>query len=301
MEIEELLKAPPTVERPAGKVSDFFKPLKEVAPRRQLKIGVWGDAETGKTHFCLTCPPPVYIIDTESGAAPLRAKFQDKEIYVFDVTSVNLQRFAMGDMKKAIDPIKSLEAVEDAINSLRDVREGTIAIDSITDIWEWCGEWMKMQVGQLGRQLQQFDWGIANRKYKEIIYTLVGLPVTLVVTAQPTEIYAGPTPTGIDRPGWQKKTKFWCDVVIRFEKRQVGTAPPMPAALQDITNPKQQQMAVKAWEQIKRDPRLTLGMQNVKYVGVIEKLRPDRQLNREVEDLTYDKLIEVLKPYLWWL
>jgi hypothetical protein len=42
------------------------------------------------------------------------------------------------------------------------------------------------------------------------------------------------------------------------------------------------------------------GKMGVRYVGTIEKCRAEG-IDAEIEDLTYDKLLTVLKPYLWWL
>jgi hypothetical protein len=66
---------------------------------------------------------------------------------------------------------------------------------------------------------------------------------------------------------WQKDTPYFVDVVVRMSKRfyPIGE-----------------------------------GKMGVRYIGTIEKCRAER-IDAEIEDLTYDKLLTVLKPYLWWL
>ncbi|MEK0348007.1 MAG: hypothetical protein QQN44_06725, partial [Nitrosopumilus sp.] len=44
-----------------------FTTLSEAKAKRGLKIGIYGDYATGKTHFALTATEPIYIIDTEMG------------------------------------------------------------------------------------------------------------------------------------------------------------------------------------------------------------------------------------------
>ncbi len=62
-----------------------FKSLSEVEKKRGLKVGIYGDFATGKTHFALTAPEPIFIIDTEMGASPLAYQFKEKDIKVLDV------------------------------------------------------------------------------------------------------------------------------------------------------------------------------------------------------------------------
>ena len=240
----------------------IFKPLGEIAARRKLKIGVWGDKETGKSHVCCSCPPPVYIIDTEMGIAPLRHKFRDKEIYV-------LETFVEDPVTFKADPIKSLEMAEEAINSLRDVSEGTIAIDSGTDLWQWISDYMKQEWENrykgTAREFQQWDWAIANNKYKELMMKLLSRDAVFVITAQPQEVYdVHGRRTGFFQPQWQKKTPFWVDVIVHMKKVIGEQALPKP----------------------------------VRYVGIIEKCRAERQFNLQIEDLDYDKLYEAIKKYL---
>lgn len=249
-------------EKKVLKKEGLFKPLAEVAKKRELKIGVWGDKETSKTHFILTCPEPIYVIDTEFGVAPLWHRFKDRDIKV-------LETFIEDPETGKTDPIKSLERVEEAVNSLKDVKEGTIAIDSGSDIWFWEEVRMKEIVGEIGRKTMQFDWKIANKHYGELIMKLISRKVVFVISARPREIYTGATATGMYEPRWQNQTAFWTDVIIKMEKLRYGT----PS---------------------KADEPST----KTRYIGTITKCRYERQFDKKIEDITYDKLYEVLKKYL---
>ena len=49
---------------------------------------------------------------------------------------MRLRRWLVAPETAEPDPEKSLEKVEQALVALRDVKEGTIVIDSGTDIWD---------------------------------------------------------------------------------------------------------------------------------------------------------------------
>ena len=66
------------------------KPKEELAPIefqkltasddvKLLKIAVTGRPKTGKTRFALSCPSPIYVIETEPGLKPLCKLFQKKK------------------------------------------------------------------------------------------------------------------------------------------------------------------------------------------------------------------------------
>jgi hypothetical protein len=243
------------------KPDELFKPIEEVAPLRRLKVGVYGIYATGKTHFALTFPEPVYVIDTEFGSVPLRKKFEGKKIYV-------LECFVQSQEEGKADPIKSLALVEKAVKLLSTIKSGTVVLDSISDIWTWEELRMKEIVSEKGRDVYQFDWGIANRHYLDIIRALLSYPLNLVITAKTREVYdTEGKPTGMIEARWQKDTPYFVDVVVRMTKRfyPIGE-----------------------------------GKMGVRYIGTIEKCRAER-IDAEIEDLTYDKLLAVLKDKIWWL
>jgi len=61
---------------------DFFKPVQKVELRRGLKIGIYGEPECGKSYFGMTCPEPVYIIDTELAAVKLAKGSQTLPVHL---------------------------------------------------------------------------------------------------------------------------------------------------------------------------------------------------------------------------
>lgn len=233
----------------------LFKPIDEIKKRKKLKIAAWGPEETGKTHFLLSCPEPVYVIDTEFGASQLRKKFPDKEIYIAET-------FRLNPETAEVDSLASLNAVEEAVNSLKDLDGGTVGIDSGTDLWYWCEAYMKTQVSKLMREQYRFDWKFANEKWKSIIMKLLSMNTVFVITSQTKPVYAGSEDTGLLQPRWMRATPHWVDIKIamkKIEDRKAG---------------------------------------KTRYVGVIEKCRHERQYNKAIEDITYERLYETVKEFL---
>lgn len=145
----------PTVTKP----EEMFKPAGSVAQHKTgLKVLVYGKEETWKSSFCLSFPPPIYAFDTELGMPPLFQYFihcpvcqkytqhplspegivgpcsvckdtngKMKDIRWCDATFLNPQT-GMHDASVA------LQQLEAGIALLKDVKSGTVAIDSGTDV-----------------------------------------------------------------------------------------------------------------------------------------------------------------------
>jgi len=244
-------------EAPKRGKEDFFK-ARDTLTKKGIKVGVYGKWETGKTHFALTFPEPIHVIDTEFGCSPLLRKelFRDKEIYVFEAASLD-------PLTDRVDPLKSLENVEEAIATLADVKEGTIVIDTGTDIWGWIIAWLeeiatrKTDTGAPYR----FEYGKANLRYRNLIIRLIAKPVHFVITAQTAEVFDSTgTPTGVYSPRWMKQTPHWVDLLIYMDKKHLGGT----------------------W----------------KYVATIEKCRWERAFNLTVEDLDFQKMKSALEEKL---
>lgn len=187
-----------------------FKPLKAAEEKRGLKVGIYGDFGTGKTHFALTAPEPVFIIDTEMGSALLSHNFEGKDIKVLDVAET--------------DATASYEKISDAIDLIAEQKDvGTVIFDSATDLWEICQEYAKINIFKIkpeARLAQQWDWGVINKLYMKMIMKLLRLDCNMIITAREAEVYAGAgQPTSQVKPKWQKSTGHWVDFVLHNTKK----------------------------------------------------------------------------------
>jgi hypothetical protein len=187
-----------------------------------LKIGLHGQEKTGKTRFVLSAPPPVYVIKTEEGVDPLVRLYPDKEIYAMSCYSPDEAEMF------AVEATKSLGNIDYAVKTLRGMIAkdpnciGTVAIDSVTDVWKWVQSWMKSEILKLdktARVRQQWDWQYANDKYQNIVMQIVAMPCHVILTGQDKQLYAGPgQPSEEYTPRWQGQTGYWVDIIMGMKK-----------------------------------------------------------------------------------
>jgi hypothetical protein len=200
----------------------IFQKLSAAEPVRYYKVALHGQQKSGKTRGSLTFPDPIYVIATEPGLRPLIKLFPNKEIYFVDVYEVDPNGVF------EVEPTKTLAKIDAAVKLVRQkacenpANVGTVVVDSVTDIWKWVQEWMKMdilKIDKTARVRQQWDWGYANSKYQNIIMQLLSLPCHLVLTAQDKEEYAGPGEgSGVYSPRWMAQTPYWVDIIIGLVK-----------------------------------------------------------------------------------
>ncbi len=207
--------------KPKAKPKIEFKTLLESKKDRGIKILSYGSFSTGKTHFALSSEKPVYIIDTENGAAPLADKFPDANI-------LNICNMDANDIEEK-DEVNNFENFQEAINhliSLPDDKIGTIIIDSVSDIWDWAQAYAKTKIFKIPveqRFAQQFDWGVPTKLYLKQIQKLINKNCNIVLCARAGEEYAGAgQPTGKYKPQCQKKTPYWVDIVLFHEVRFIN-------------------------------------------------------------------------------
>jgi len=216
--------------------------------------------QTPRTHFALTFPEPLYVVDTEFGVAPLLQKepFKNKDIRVFEACVLDTKTVE-------VDPIQSIEALEKALTALRTLQKGTVVIDSVSDVWSWMQAWLEVVASKktASGQPYRFEYGKANMRYRKLILRLLAQPINVVLTAKTTEKYDSQgNPTGLYVPRAQKDTAHMVDVVLYARKEFDPVA--------------------KRW----------------KYVSTLQKCRFQRGFEVEIEDVTYDKLVKLLREQL---
>ncbi len=251
-------KKPKKGAAPALTADHFFKASEDYTTHDGLKVMAWGGTGIGKTHFALSAPGPVYVLDTEFGTMPLLRHFKDKEIYVMEAAVLDPET-------DEPDMDESLKKIEAAIATLRELTAGTIVIDSGSDVWGWLGAWTEQQARKRGKMtsadtVQRLEWGRANARWRHLILRLMAKPMHFIITAQEQEIYDGSgRPTNTFRPRIQKQTEHMCDIILHIQK-------------------------VYSPGKVKPD-----------YVAKILKNRFQRGVELEIKDITFDKLCKALK------
>lgn len=219
-----------TTEQEKKKIKDLFKPSVELEVVSGLKIGVYGRWKVGKTHFALTAPLPVYVVDTE-GSARTNVKLFPKErqdkVFISEVINY-------ADKKdKKIDLMASLDAVMDSVDVLTDMiteqpdADGTIVIDSASDIWDWLNQWLELSADTVrtkGGNISRLEWGKANRRYTEFMYMLLRSRWNVVMTFRAFEAVSDKGQSlGYDAPKWQKNTPYWLDLITELKMEGLET------------------------------------------------------------------------------
>lgn len=201
-----------------------FKKLKDAKENRGIKVLSYGNFSSGKTHFALSSPAPVFVIDTENGASPLADKFPDANV-------INICEMEGGDTDEK-DDVKNYENLQKAVDyliTLPDDQVGTIVIDSISDLWDWSQAYAKTKIFKIpieNRFQQQWDWAVPTKLYLSQIRKLISKNCNIILCARAGEEYAGAgQPSGSFKPQCQKKTPYWVDVVlyhqIKYVNRQI--------------------------------------------------------------------------------
>jgi hypothetical protein len=199
----------------------LFEKLKDLKSTRGIKILSYGNFSTGKTHFALNSPGPVYVIDTENGSTPLADKFPDANIVnICEMDNDNLNE------KDDVRNLENFQKVVDYLLTIPDNEIGTIIVDSISDLWDWSQAYAKTKIFKIpieNRFQQQWDWQVPNKIYLKQLRKLINKNCNIIFCARAGEEYAGAgQPSGTYKPQCQKKTPYWVDIVLFHEVKYLN-------------------------------------------------------------------------------
>lgn len=159
-----------------SEINDLLSKPQEISNAPQgIDVLVFGDTDVGKTFFGMTFPEPIFIIDTEKRADKTKKyHYPNKDVRVFDPIVIKDDYV---DDEDAIDYPSSIDNITNFMVALNkkmqsgEITQGTVVVDSLTDIWTWIQHWGKERLAKKGRidkELltikNQFDWGVPNGK-----------------------------------------------------------------------------------------------------------------------------------------
>ena len=188
--------------------------------KKPLKILVFGDSSSGKTHFSLFSQQPVLVFDMESGTDMFegRAEFSVWE----DDTGCKTQSF--DELRKCIE----------FLNTPEGKKFKTFVIDPVTIVWDILQQERqdyKENNRKRARQednetdLADFnsrDWAILKKMYKTVMTELVSLSQNVILCAREKEITkmvgVEPVRTGEFTYEGEKGTKYYTDFIIRLQQ-----------------------------------------------------------------------------------
>lgn len=99
----------------------------------RLVLGVWGEPKTGKTHFCLTAPQPLYFLNTDYGVSELlrRPEFRSLDIQIEDIPILD-----PGNHKSARDGLARFHEQYLAWLEEANATKGTVIVDNASFLWQ---------------------------------------------------------------------------------------------------------------------------------------------------------------------
>lgn len=199
-------------------LDDVFTSSIELSRVPGCKLGVMAGAGVGKTHLACSSKKPIYFIDTENSARMIAKNFpedEQRDIHILEV----LKFIKTKGSKEKIDYGESLEAVMGAINLLDEKirstplgEEGTIVIDSATDVWTWLTQWLYEQKDlkyTASGFLMQTEYSKRNRRWADFLTTLRACNWHVVLTFKTVSLYdeSGKKTEEVDGV-WHKDTKY---------------------------------------------------------------------------------------------
>lgn len=155
-----MAKTTPTPASPSTVGTSFAK---VAAARRRLIVAVDGLEKCGKSHFALTAPGPIAVLNFDIGLEGVADKFvlEGKHVMTanYDVPEGIANTQAMAD---AADRIWQ-QMVKDYYWALKHVR--TVVLDTATEVWEL------LRLARFGKltQVMPHHYGPVNAEYRKLI------------------------------------------------------------------------------------------------------------------------------------
>lgn len=194
--------------------------------KKPLKILLFGDAGTGKTHFSLQATPgKTLVFDTENGTD----LFEGRKGFEFDywVDDEGMKTASIKELNKAIDYLETPEGRE---------QYETFVVDNISDIWDNIQaqrlEYKDNLAIKRGKaiedrnetEIEAFnmkDWADMKKIYKNMMLRLKNLPQNIILIAREKEISETKPDGSVVKTGEyifdaEKGTKYAVDFIIRL-------------------------------------------------------------------------------------
>jgi hypothetical protein len=207
----------PVVEKGMS-VDELFTPSNEMGRVPGCKLGLFAEPGVGKTHLASTAKKPIYFIDTENSARMIAKNFpeeEQKDIHILEV----LKFIKARGSEEKIDYSESLKAVMGAINLLEEKiantpagEEGTIVVDSSSDVWSWLTAWLLEQKDLKYTStgfLMQTEYAKRNKRWADFLTTLKATSWHIVLTFKSVNKYDAKGGRTDETDGvWHASTKY---------------------------------------------------------------------------------------------
>lgn len=194
----------------------FFESALDMAKKpHPFKILVYGKPSSGKTHFALSAPAPVIVLDSENRAAIISGKFSNEKGTQKGIFSKQWTTFE--ELDKATD-----EAIKVLKNHAKKTGIiGTIAIDSISREWEEITQsYVREKFGDDAKVSDvkldpMHDYKFLNEKHNKWMQKILDSGMNIIFTATAKNDYNEDryNPSGV-KPEGQKHLSHAVDYTI---------------------------------------------------------------------------------------
>ena len=185
----------------------------------RIVMAIDGLEKSGKTHFALSAPAPIAVINTDIGLDGVIQKWQsDKEIWVQDV------RFSVADFRE-MKPEEAAKAADEIMKKVHAAMKAvlgqarTVIYDNATEIWEL------VRLSHFGKldQVKPHHYVHPNNEYREIIRSAFDQSTTnLILLHKMANEYVNDKTTG------KKQRKGFSDTGYLVQMNAVCWRDPTP-------------------------------------------------------------------------
>ena len=175
----------------------FSRVSPDIMPPRRLVMRIGGFEKDGKTHFALTMPPPIALMNIDRGLEGMYEKFaREKELHISEDFR------AMPSETQEENEVR-WEAIMDAYrNALEDTHIRSILYDTDTEGWEI------VRLAYLGKLVgvRELHYPEVNSIFRQVIDMALASDKNVIFTCRMRKQYVkGKSAEGKDKATWNGK------------------------------------------------------------------------------------------------
>ncbi len=242
----------------------------------------WGPNETGKTFTATTFPGNIDYLDLDGGLDANLKYLEDKDgnplkkITRWRCISLRDDKEMLENPDKyegfKVDPMYTLRNFDIAVTKLQNKEGGTVVVDTMTAYNDWLKMLFESRIplskNAEGKEYRdQFDWKYVNQKWLWTWEKLKNIKANLVVVAKSKAIYQGRDITDQIEPDLRPNTGFQTSVIAEF-KKQKGKKDDKPITIRTASFSKFRGNALGS----------TYAIDNLTYDKIIEILKEEEQI-----------------------
>ncbi len=197
-----------------------------------ISIILWGAMEAGKTYTALTFPGDIDYIDLDGGLDTNLKYYLDKD----NNPTKRVTRWRCIDLKDdaeniegenydgfKVDPINTLRNFDTVVSELQKKEGGTVIVDTMTAYNDYLKALMDSRIPKHinaeGKEyVDQFDWKYVNQKWLWTWEKLKNIKANLVVVAKSKPVYQDRKMTDQVEADLRTNTEYQTSVIAEFKK-----------------------------------------------------------------------------------